>query len=216
MDLCEVIDGIDVVRLSGRADPQVLSVAYDSRKVTPGALFFALPGEKANGAQFAGDAIARGAIAVASSQARPAGIPKDVTWVQVADGEGTAGAGDGGRKFLRAARQFFEACGGYRNERKNDHSVSGRFDPAVRGIYHGAGGHHRLSHPGGRPVWREHHARIARSAPDVRGGTRRGRHARGAGDQFSRARHGPAVGLPFRGGDFHESDARSSRLPQDV
>jgi UDP-N-acetylmuramoyl-L-alanyl-D-glutamate--2,6-diaminopimelate ligase len=87
MDLCEVIDGIDVVRLSGRADPQVLSVAYDSRKVTPGALFFALPGEKANGAQFAGEAIARGAIAIASSQARPAAIAKEVTWVQLAEGK---------------------------------------------------------------------------------------------------------------------------------
>ena len=87
MDLCEVIDGIDVVRLSGRADPQVLAVAYDSRKVTPGALFFALPGEKVNGAQFAGDAIARGAIAIASSQARPAAIAKEVTWVQLAEGK---------------------------------------------------------------------------------------------------------------------------------
>ncbi len=50
-------------------------------------LFFALPGEKADGAQFAGDAIARGAIAVASSQARPAAIPKDIAWVQLAEGK---------------------------------------------------------------------------------------------------------------------------------
>jgi UDP-N-acetylmuramoyl-L-alanyl-D-glutamate--2,6-diaminopimelate ligase len=87
MDFCDVIDGIEVVRMSGRTDPQVLSVAYDSRRVTPGALFFALPGEKANGAQFAGDAVARGAIAVASSQARPAAIPKDIAWVQLAEGK---------------------------------------------------------------------------------------------------------------------------------
>jgi len=87
MDLCEVIEGVDVVRLTGRADPQVFSVAYDSRKITPRAVFFALPGEKANGAQFAGDAIARGAIAVASSQARPAAITPDVTWVQLAEGK---------------------------------------------------------------------------------------------------------------------------------
>ncbi len=40
MDFCDVIDGIDVVRVSGRTDPQVLSVAYDSRRVTPGALVF--------------------------------------------------------------------------------------------------------------------------------------------------------------------------------
>jgi UDP-N-acetylmuramoyl-L-alanyl-D-glutamate--2,6-diaminopimelate ligase len=87
MDLCEVIDGVDVVRLNGRADLPVLSVAYDSRRVTPGAIFFALPGEKANGAQFTGDAIARGAIVVASSQARPAAIKQDITWVQLAEGK---------------------------------------------------------------------------------------------------------------------------------
>jgi UDP-N-acetylmuramoyl-L-alanyl-D-glutamate--2,6-diaminopimelate ligase len=86
MDLCDIIEGVEVVRLSGRTDPQVLSVAYDSRRATPGALFFALPGEKANGARFAGDAIARGAIAIASSQARPAGIKQDITWVQLAEG----------------------------------------------------------------------------------------------------------------------------------
>jgi UDP-N-acetylmuramoyl-L-alanyl-D-glutamate--2,6-diaminopimelate ligase len=100
MDLSEVIQGIDVARLSGRTDPRVLSVAYDSRKVTPGALFFALPGEKANGAEFAGDAIARGAIAVASSQARPAGIQQDVTWVQV-------GAGKERRALATAGANFY-------------------------------------------------------------------------------------------------------------
>ena len=101
MDLCEVIDGIEVVRLSGRADPQVLSVAYDSRTVTPGALFFALPGEKANGAQFAGEAIAYGAIAIASSQARPAAIAKEVTWVQLAEGKERKGLATAAATFYR-------------------------------------------------------------------------------------------------------------------
>jgi UDP-N-acetylmuramoyl-L-alanyl-D-glutamate--2,6-diaminopimelate ligase len=87
MDLCEVIDGIDVVRLSGRANPQVLWVAYDSRRVAPGAIFFALPGEKADGTQFTGEAITRGAIAIASSQVRPLGIAQDITWVQLAEGK---------------------------------------------------------------------------------------------------------------------------------
>jgi UDP-N-acetylmuramoyl-L-alanyl-D-glutamate--2,6-diaminopimelate ligase len=100
MDLCEVIEGVDVLRLSGRTDPQVLSVAYDSRKATPGALFFALPGEKADGAEFAGDAIARGAIAVASSQARPASIERNITWVQLA-------AGKERRALATAAANFY-------------------------------------------------------------------------------------------------------------
>ena len=130
MDLCEVIDGIDVTRLSGRTDPQVLSVAYDSRKVTPGALFFALPGEKANGAEFAGDAIARGAIAVASSQARPAGIQKDVTWVQVAPGKERRALATAGANFYGRPADSLKLVGSHRDERKNDHGVLSRFDPA--------------------------------------------------------------------------------------
>ncbi len=43
MDMCEVIEGIEVLQVSGPADPQILSVAYDSRKATRDALFFALP-----------------------------------------------------------------------------------------------------------------------------------------------------------------------------
>lgn len=100
MDLCDVMNGIDVVHLSGRTDPQVRSLAYDSRKAMPGALFFALPGEKANGTDFAGDAVARGAVAIASSQARSAGIQQDVTWVQIA-------AGKERRSLALAAANFY-------------------------------------------------------------------------------------------------------------
>ena len=55
MELAEVLDGIAGVRVSGPADPSVLSIAYDSRKVSAGAIFFALPGEKVDGNQFVGD-----------------------------------------------------------------------------------------------------------------------------------------------------------------
>src|SRR5258707_14379499 len=39
-------------------------LASDSREVKPGYLFAALPGSKANGAEFVTDAVARGAVAV--------------------------------------------------------------------------------------------------------------------------------------------------------
>ena len=47
---------------AGRAE--VTAVAYDSRQVKPGAVFFALRGVNADGARFAPQAIASGAIAV--------------------------------------------------------------------------------------------------------------------------------------------------------
>lgn len=53
------------------ADPQtrVESLSCDSRKVTPGTLFFALPGEKANGTQFVAQATEKGAVAIVSQAA---------------------------------------------------------------------------------------------------------------------------------------------------
>src|SRR6185503_10031636 len=54
-------------------------IAADSREVRPGFLFAALPGTKADGARFIGDAVKRGAVAVlgapsAEEKARSLGI----------------------------------------------------------------------------------------------------------------------------------------------
>ncbi len=203
MDLCEVIDGIEVVRMSGRADPQVLSVAYDSRKVTPGALFFALPGEKANGAQFAGDAVARGAIAIASSQARPAAIPKDIAWVQLAEGKERRALATAAANFYGHPANALKLVGVTGTNGKT--TTAFLVDSILRsaGYTTGLVGTTGYRTPKGARSGAEHDARITRPAPDVRRGARRGRHPCGAGDQFARARHGPVVGLPFRGGRVH-------------
>lgn len=87
MNLCDVIEGVEVVRVTGPADPHVVSIAYDSRKAGMGSLFFALPGEKMDGFEFADDAIAREAAAVASSKPRPPAIKEKVTWIQLAEGK---------------------------------------------------------------------------------------------------------------------------------
>ena len=49
-------------------NPEVTSLTADSRKAAAGSLFFALAGVKANGAQFAADAVARGAVAVVAAK----------------------------------------------------------------------------------------------------------------------------------------------------
>ena len=43
---------------------EVTDLAYDARAVTPGALFFCIPGKTADGHDFAGEAVERGAIAL--------------------------------------------------------------------------------------------------------------------------------------------------------
>lgn len=61
----------------------VKTIVYDSRKAAPGALFFALRGEKADGARFAAQAISKGATAVVAESPRPADV--QVPWIQVPD-----------------------------------------------------------------------------------------------------------------------------------
>jgi len=64
---------------------QVKGLAYDSRRVVPGALFVALKGQKTDGAAFAVQALSKGAVAVVAEAPRPEAVP-DATWIQVRDG----------------------------------------------------------------------------------------------------------------------------------
>ncbi len=64
MRLSELIAAAEAELVSGSTDVEITSLAYDSRRVQPGALFFALPGQAADGARFAAAAVERGAVAV--------------------------------------------------------------------------------------------------------------------------------------------------------
>ncbi len=61
----------------------VTGVAYDSRAVTGGQVFVALRGQRADGAAFAADAIARGAAAIVAEHPAPPGT--HVPWAVVGD-----------------------------------------------------------------------------------------------------------------------------------
>ncbi len=81
--LSEVLQGVEKTLPSNANSLQILQVACDSRKVKPGALFFALHGAKADGNKFIQDAFKRGAVAIASEQPAPATFPAGVAWIQV-------------------------------------------------------------------------------------------------------------------------------------
>jgi len=72
----------DTIDAAALARP-VTAVAYDSRRVEPGAVFVAWTGRRADGAAFAADAVARGAVAVVAARPRPAGL--DAPWIEVPD-----------------------------------------------------------------------------------------------------------------------------------
>ena len=76
----------------------VSALEYDSRRSVPGSLFFAFPGAKADGREFARVAVEQGAIAVLSELPAPAGFAGP--WIQV----------EHGRKALaQSARNFYGA-----------------------------------------------------------------------------------------------------------
>jgi UDP-N-acetylmuramoyl-L-alanyl-D-glutamate--2,6-diaminopimelate ligase len=75
-----------VVRCDGN-DPDIWSLAEDSRRVRQGALFLARAGTKTDGRAFIQDAVSRGATAVLapSGSARPEGLPPSLAWCESAD-----------------------------------------------------------------------------------------------------------------------------------
>ena len=66
-------------QLSGGAPPiEVSSLAYDSRTVAPGALFFCVSGLRTDGHGHAGAAIERGAVALVVERPLGLGVPEIV------------------------------------------------------------------------------------------------------------------------------------------
>ena len=78
-----LVQGIGVLDRSGEWGTRISCIVTDSRRIIPGALFFALPGLRSNGHAFLDDAIARGAAAVISGE--PVGGLPAVAAAQVAD-----------------------------------------------------------------------------------------------------------------------------------
>jgi UDP-N-acetylmuramoyl-L-alanyl-D-glutamate--2,6-diaminopimelate ligase len=98
MQLARVFEGIPVAGdfPMNLLAADVLGLAYDSRKVEPGYLFFAFPGAKTDGGQFANAALQKGALAVVSDRPRPGGVTG--TWLQVIHGR---------QALAAAARNFY-------------------------------------------------------------------------------------------------------------
>ncbi len=98
MNLGEILSGVKLPQplAPELAQTEISGLAYDSRRVTPGVLFFAFPGSKADGREFAADALARGAVAVVSESPAPPEFA--ARWIQVEHGR---------QALALAARNFF-------------------------------------------------------------------------------------------------------------
>ena len=79
----------------------IAGLDYDSRRVRSGYLFFAFPGAKLDGREFALDAVSRGAVAVVSESPAPPAFP--VPWIVVPHGR---------RALALMARAFYARVAG--------------------------------------------------------------------------------------------------------
>lgn len=83
MMLETLLSGIQTVEIAGDISCEISSIEYDSRRVTPGALFVALPGDHVDGSGYIEEAAHRGAVAVVSQT--PCALGGDFPCVQVSN-----------------------------------------------------------------------------------------------------------------------------------
>ncbi|MGA2215655.1 MAG: UDP-N-acetylmuramoyl-L-alanyl-D-glutamate--2,6-diaminopimelate ligase, partial [Bryobacteraceae bacterium] len=98
MTVGQVLQGVRLRRgvVAGLGELSVAGLEYDSRRVQPGFLFFAFPGARADGREFAQQAIDRGAVAAVSELPAPEGFRG--AWIEVEHGR---------QALALAARNFY-------------------------------------------------------------------------------------------------------------
>ena len=83
MQLKQIIQDVTAATIEGSLDREVVGMTYDSRRVTPGMLFIAIPGHQTDGHAYIQNAIERGATAIICE--RNGFASKKATKIQVTD-----------------------------------------------------------------------------------------------------------------------------------
>src|SRR5687768_14472701 len=83
MQLKQLVRDLPAVSVEGSLDGEVAGITYDSRRVTPGMVFVAIPGQNVDGHEYINSAINRGATAVICE--RNSIFPRRATKIRVAD-----------------------------------------------------------------------------------------------------------------------------------
>jgi len=82
MKLGDLLRQVSSLEIGADPDAQINSLAYDSRHVKPGTVFFAIQGKKADGHSFIPQALEKGAVAILSEREAPPDLA--ARWVRVA------------------------------------------------------------------------------------------------------------------------------------
>ncbi len=78
MRLDDLAAAAEALRTTGDSGVEISALAYDSRRVEPGTLFFCVVGERADGHEFAAAAVERGAAALVVERELKLGVPEVV------------------------------------------------------------------------------------------------------------------------------------------
>lgn len=84
MQLQEILYGVTITELVGNTNREVVTLAFDSRKVVPGSVFFAIKGTMSDGHAFIDATISNGATVIVC-EVMPLAIAAEITYIQVAD-----------------------------------------------------------------------------------------------------------------------------------
>jgi UDP-N-acetylmuramoyl-L-alanyl-D-glutamate--2,6-diaminopimelate ligase len=76
MDLERLVTALGPLEVRGGAPTDVTDLAYDTRSVIPGALYFCVPGHRADGHDFAAEAVERGAAALVAERPLELRVPQ--------------------------------------------------------------------------------------------------------------------------------------------
>ena len=208
MNLERLVAALGPVDVLERAPVDVLDLAYDARTVVPGSLFFCVPGARADGHEFAAEAVERGAVALVVER------PLDVRAPQVVVPSARAA-------MAAAADEFFGAAdGGARgrrrdgDEREDDDGVPALCDPRRGGTAAGVARHGRGARRRRAARRRADDAGGDRPAADVPRDARRGRPVVRDGGVVACGGAAPARPRSLRGARVHEPQPGSPRLPR--
>jgi UDP-N-acetylmuramoyl-L-alanyl-D-glutamate--2,6-diaminopimelate ligase len=110
MDLERLVAALGALEVVGPAPVEVRDLAYDARSVTPGAVFFCVPGAQADGHDFAPEAVERGAVALVVE--RPLDVPPlDVHVPQVVVSDARAAMAVAANEFFGRPTEELEVVG---------------------------------------------------------------------------------------------------------
>ena len=142
MELARLIAALEPTDVVNPAALEIADLAYDTRALSTGALFFCVPGANVDGHDLATAAVAGGAAALVVERPVAASVPQLVVPSVRAAMPPAANA------FFETPSRALERGGGHRHERQDDDGVSPARRPRCRRSASGPADEHRA--PGGR------------------------------------------------------------------